>query len=148
MTTRSRLGSGAPRGIVWAMRLVVHVLSAVLLALVLVSCGSDPSGEASTDTGVVPVSQVAEALDQNATVVDVRTPQEYAQGHLPAAVNIDVTASDFEDNIAALDKSATYVVYCRSGSRSTTAAQIMAENGFDDVINAGGYDDLVSAGLG
>ncbi len=64
-------------------------------------------------------------------VLDSRTPQEYADGHIRNAVNIDVEAADFEQKaVASLDKSKTIAVYCRSGRRSKTAAATLAKNGF------------------
>lgn len=131
------------------MSAAVRLLAVLLLSLVLVSCsdeGGDPA--AGAGAGVVPVGQAEDAIEAGATVIDVRTPQEYDAGHLPDAVNIDVSAPDFGDRVADLDPEGSYVVYCRSGSRSTVAAQAMLDDGFDDVVNAGGYQDLVSAGLG
>ena len=80
------------------------------------------------------------------TVIDVRTPGEYAAGHLAGAINIDVEASDFSARIASLDKSAPYLVYCHSGRRSAIAAKTMTDAGFTDVADGGGMSDLVAAG--
>ncbi len=64
-------------------------------------------------------------------VLDSRTAQEDADGHIRNAVNIDVKADDFEQKaIASLDKSKTIAVYCRSGRRSKIAAATLAKNGF------------------
>jgi len=64
-------------------------------------------------------------------VLDSRTAQEYADGHIRNAVNIDVKAADFAQKaIATLDKSKTIAVYCRSGRRSKIAAATLAKNGF------------------
>ena len=69
----------------------------------------------------------AAALKRAGTIVlDVRTPAEFAAGHLPGAVNIDVEAPDFGTRIAALDASLPYAVYCRSGNRSGVALAAMA----------------------
>ena len=70
-------------------------------------------------------------------VLDVRTPAEYASGHLPQATNIDVNA-DFANKIAALDKNATYAVYCQSGSRSGAALDQMTAAGFGHVYDLTG----------
>jgi phage shock protein E len=114
----------------------------VLAALLVVSCSR--SEEPSAD--VVPADDAVAAIEDGATVVDVRTPEEYAAGHLPGARNIDVTASDFEQQIDGLARDDSYVVYCRTGNRSAAAVETMLEAGFDDVVNGGGYDDLVAAG--
>ena len=79
-------------------------------------------------------AQFAEGLRQpGAVLVDVRRPEEYGQGHLPGAVNIEVTAPDFAQRVAALDKSAPTYLYCRSGARSATAAGLLAQAGFTHV---------------
>ncbi|MDR2930682.1 MAG: rhodanese-like domain-containing protein [Propionibacteriaceae bacterium] len=75
---------------------------------------------------------------ESATVIDVRTPDEYAQGHLDGAINLDVQASDFSSQIADLARDGRYVVYCRSGVRAGTAVALMTDAGFTDVVSAGG----------
>ncbi len=80
-------------------------------------------------------------------ILDVRTPQEFAGGHLPGAINVDVESADFTTKIGSLDKAATYAVYCRSGNRSNTAMQEMAKDGFTDVADlTGGITAWSSAG--
>jgi phage shock protein E len=71
-------------------------------------------------------------------VLDVRTPAEYASGHLPAAQNIDIEGSDFVTGIASLDKNAAYAVYCRSGNRSGAALEQMTAAGFTHVYDLAG----------
>lgn len=85
---------------------------------------------------------------QNAVVLDVRTPQEYADGHIAKATNLDVTAPNFEDQVELLDKSLAYAVYCRSGNRSQTAAEILEKHGFKRVYGLdGGIQSWHQAGL-
>ncbi len=84
--------------------------------------------------------------DADAPVIDVRTPAEYAEGHLDGAENIDVMSPDFADHVDGLDRDATYYVYCRSGNRSGQARQRMQAMGFKAVHNIGGYEPLVAAG--
>jgi rhodanese-related sulfurtransferase len=78
-------------------------------------------------------------------VIDVRSPEEFAAGHIAGAVNIDVDG-DFASGIAQLDKDAAYLLYCRSGRRSAIAAQEMAAAGFTDIVDAGGLEPLAAAG--
>ncbi|UOQ96661.1 rhodanese-like domain-containing protein [Hymenobacter sp. 5317J-9] len=81
-------------------------------------------------------AQFAAAVRQSGTVLlDVRRPDEFAAGHLPGAVNIDVTAPDFGQRIAQLDKTKPTYVYCRSGARSARAAQQLTSAGFGQVSN-------------
>ena len=63
-------------------------------------------------------------------LVDVRTPDEYGGGHLPKAQNLNVKDSDFENKLNKLDKNQPVFVYCLSGGRSRTAADILVKNGF------------------
>lgn len=74
-------------------------------------------------------------------VIDVRTPAEYAEGHLEGAVNINIEDPTFADQVSTLAKDGTYVVYCRSGNRSAQAIDAMTSMGFTDLTNAGGYLD-------
>ena len=76
-------------------------------------------------------AKFAEGLHQpGAVLVDVRRPEEFAQGHLPGAMNIEVTAPDFAQRVASLDKHAPTYVYCRSGARSASAAKQLTAAGF------------------
>ena len=74
-------------------------------------------------------------------VIDVRTPAEFASGHLEGAVNIDWEGTDFAGQVAALDKNGTYVLYCRSGNRAGQALDAMTSMGFAHLNNAGGVDN-------
>lgn len=85
-------------------------------------------------------------LTEADVVLDVRTPAEYAEGHLVDAPNINVMSASFDDKVKDLDKDKTYYLYCKSGGRSGRATQIMRGLGFD-AYNVGGYADLVAAGF-
>ena len=80
-------------------------------------------------------------------LLDVRTPDEYAAGHLETAVSADYYAPDFKDKLNKLDKTAKYLIYCRTGKRSAAALKIMQELGFSDARDiAGGITAWISAG--
>ena len=80
-------------------------------------------------------------------VLDVRTPEEFAAGHLAAAVNLDVSAPDFATRAAELDPGVTYAVYCRSGNRSQTAMTMLRDAGVASLADlAGGIDAWIQAG--
>jgi len=89
--------------------------------------------------------QWKEALDkdQNAQVLDVRTEEEFIEGYIPTAKNIDIyKGQGFLDEINELDKSKNYYVYCRSGARSAQACALMNENGIENAYNLmGGITD-------
>lgn len=88
------------------------------------------------------------ALIAQAGVVtlDVRTPEEFSQGHVDGARNIDVSAPTFRQQVSALPRDGRYVVYCRSGNRSAAAIEIMRELGFTDLTDGGALDALLAAG--
>lgn len=75
---------------------------------------------------------------KGAVVVDVRTPQEFAEGHLENAINIDVKAADFEQLSASLDKRKPVFVYCLSGIRSNRAAISLQKRGYTVTSMKGG----------
>ena len=105
-----------------------------------VAVSAGPTASAAPTSGAeLGAADFAAALKRpGTTIVDVRTPAEYAQGHLPGAVNVDVSSPDFAARIAALDPGAPYAVYCRSGSRSGVAVATMTEQGFTDAYHLGG----------
>lgn len=74
----------------------------------------------------------------NALVVDVRTADEFKEGHISGAQNIDVYEAAFEEEVNMLDKNTKYVVNCRSGGRSARAVSLMSELGFKNVTNLEG----------
>ncbi len=74
--------------------------------------------------------------DQNAYILDVRTPEEIEQGKIENANNINIyLGQEFMDAIDALDKSKNYYVYCRSGQRSRQACALMNSVGIDNTFN-------------
>ncbi len=81
------------------------------------------------------------ALDPATVVIDVRTPAEFASGHLAGAVNIDVQSADFDARISELDPAGDYFVYCRSGNRSGQAIDRMEGLGFSDLTNGGSVEN-------
>ena len=118
-------------------------LAIILSSLLLLSaCSSASTGDLN--------AQEFQAKTQEAGVItlDVRTPGEFMEGHLVNAINIDVENPSFASEIAKLDKSATYAVYCRSGNRSGQAVKVMHDAGFHNVYNLnGGVIDWANAGL-
>ena len=73
-------------------------------------------------------------------LLDVRTPAEFAEGHIPGALNLDYRSPSFAGELEKLDKSKTYIVYCRAGNRSANARAVMERMGFINVYNLfGGF---------
>jgi rhodanese-related sulfurtransferase len=81
-----------------------------------------------------------------AAVIDVRTPEEVAGGYLEGALKFDFQGPNFASEIATLDKSKDYVIYCRSGNRAGGAINFMKQSGFTGTLtNAGSLDEAASA---
>ncbi len=119
-------------------RVSLSALAVVAIGGAAVGCSSDSTSSTST-SGAVPNSSIS--VNAQTTIIDVRTPSEFAAGHLEGAQNIDVQSSDFDSQISGLDKNASYVVYCRSGNRSAAAADRMQAAGFTNVQDAGSLED-------
>lgn len=135
------------------MKLVL-LATVTAAALQMASCqstGADKSasGQAATATEVaspppaartgvqhVDPATFAELMKQpNTVVLDVRTPAEIAARKIEGSVEMDISRPDFAERVAGLDKTKTYLVYCRSGSRSRNACQYMANQGFEKLYN-------------
>lgn len=71
----------------------------------------------------------------NAVVLDVRTKREFEAGHIPGAVNLDINGPDFQEKVAKLDKSKTYLVHCAAGGRSARACNAMDKLSLTNLVN-------------
>jgi rhodanese-related sulfurtransferase len=122
------------------MKKVIAIMASVLL---LAGCSSSSSA---VDLSVTEFS--SKVTEAGIITLDVRTPGEFNEGHIEGAQLIDFQSGNFENEIATLDKSKTYAVYCRSGSRSGQAVKIMSDAGFTNLYNLnGGVIDWANAGL-
>ena len=114
--------------------------------------GSDQQNATNTQSTIkstIPADEFDKKLSTTANVqlIDVRTPEEFAGGHLKNAVNINIRDNDFDQQIAKLDKKKPVMVYCKAGSRSAAAADKMQEMGFSEIYNLdGGIMKWESAG--
>lgn len=112
------------------MKKFVALVAAPLLVL-LAACGGSSANVVNLTT-----EEFASTIKNPGVVVlDVRTPGEFASGHIQGALNIDVEGPDFQSQIATLDKSKEYAIYCRSGRRSIVAANMMSDSGFTKLTN-------------
>jgi rhodanese-related sulfurtransferase len=92
--------------------------------------------------GVAACSTTSEpvGLAEGTMIIDVRTPGEFASGHLEGALNIDVQSPDFAAQVSQLDPTQEYFIYCRSGNRSGQAISQMSNMGFTSMINGGSVE--------
>lgn len=117
-----------------------------LAAFLLVSC-SIGQGSSKTDLSPTEFSKQLKETE-NPTILDVRTPGEFGEGHIQNALNIDWNGSSFDAQVSKLDKNTTVFVYCLSGGRSGSAASQLRSNGFKNVLELdGGMMAWRSAGL-
>ena len=95
------------------------------------------------------VDEYAKVIEDTAIVrLDVRTAEEYADGHIANTINIDVLKDDFEKKAkATLPKDKVIAVNCRSGKRSKNAARILVKNGFKVIELDAGYNDWLATGM-
>ena len=113
-------------------------INRLMLIAVIITLGTYYSSAQSPTS--LPTAEFAKKIQQLPTspVVDVRTPAEYAEGHLPNARNIDWNGSDFEKSIVKLDKSKPVFVYCLRQTRTAAAASRMRSMGFKEVYELSG----------
>jgi phage shock protein E len=109
-----------------------------LLCAVLCGSGCQPS---STPTGPIAAQELAKRIAGGTApaIVDVRTPAEYAAGHIPGAINIPHT--ELATRLAELPgkKSTEIVVHCQGGGRAAAAEKVLAEQGYTDVRDLQGH---------
>ncbi len=118
---------------------VIAVEAIVVGALLLGACGGSTATEALLET--VPVGEIEEIVaspPERLVVLDIRTAEEYAEGHLAGAINIDYYADNFESLLGELDLGVPYVMYCNSGNRSGNALPVMDSLGFLEVYELDG----------
>lgn len=90
----------------------------------------------------------AKTPEKAIVVLDVRTAEEFASGHIKGAQNVDIASPDFQKNLARLDPAKTYLVHCAAGGRSTRSLGILNKLGFKSIIHLdGGLNSWKEAGL-
>lgn len=114
-------------------KLIAATLIAFTIPLSITACG----------TGEPTISNAEQRqVVKESTIIDVRTPAEYGEGHLENALNIDFKGDEalLKAQLEALDKKANYIIYCNTGNRSAQAAAKMKDLGFTKVTDAGALD--------
>ena len=89
--------------------------------------------------------EAAPEFGEDAVILDVRTPEEYAAGHLEGAVLLDFNGGQFAAELPNLDPDAEYVVYCRSGNRAGQAVALMEKAGIANAVNLGSLEQAAKA---
>lgn len=133
------------------------LLPGVAVLTILLLCSPYSQGQRLSDSGRNPAvilltpGQARELLNSRArdlVILDIRTPGEFATGHIKGAINMDYRSGTFAREIGKLDRSKTYFVYCRTGRRTAGAIDIMTGLGFSRIVQvAGDIEGWKAAGL-
>ena len=122
----------------------IRMLSVVLLAvLLLAACGQDKENNQGAVYMNITAEEAKEIMDseEGYIILDVRTQEEYDQGHIPGAILIPNTAIEAKAEDVLTDKNQLILVYCRSGRRSKIAAEALVELGYTNIKEFGGIID-------
>ncbi|HAE17644.1 MAG: thiosulfate sulfurtransferase [Verrucomicrobiaceae bacterium TMED137] len=94
-------------------------------------------GLAYADVTTVTVKQAVERMKKSSEiiVVDIRTPEEFAKGHIKKAINVNMNDKSFAKKLTKLDRTKTYLMHCRSGGRSTASLPVWNRLGFKNVLH-------------
>ncbi|MFV0141420.1 MULTISPECIES: rhodanese-like domain-containing protein [unclassified Empedobacter] len=123
--------------------MVNKILGVAMIAgtLFLGSCASNSSSLEGKEAKIEEITSTLDNVNEinfkskKNVLLDVRTPKEFAEGHVPGAVNIDVKNPNFEEEIQKLDTKKNYFIYCKSGVRAKLATEKMQEKGFKNAKN-------------
>ena len=144
--------------------LIITGFSLVLLGILVIvtdlciACGCvicfNPDYNKESNPNVEPIfmqlspQDFSSKLGEDVVLIDIRTVEEYNSGKIAGATNLDFYSSFFRADLDLLDKNKTYLIYCRSSSRSSYAINIMKDLGFSEVYELrGGINNWMSAGL-
>ena len=119
----------------------IILVSVLILGISVASCQNQTKGNSSKQiNSTITVDEFDKKLSETKDVqlVDVRTPEEYQEGHLKNSLNYNFNGSDFDNELSKLDKTKPVMVYCLAGGRSAEAAEIMEKKGFTEVYNMQG----------
>ena len=123
------------------MNHLIRVLISAVLIAVVASCDSQSTTEIPTNNVDVDIARDLVTQDETVIVLDVRTPEEYAMGHIEGALNINIAEVDFPERVSKLDRDKTYIVHCSANvknGRSAKSLEIMSSFGFDKLLNMEG----------
>ena len=129
--------------------MLIKILSSLIFLITSLDCNTKVENDATQKPVITEISvSQAKSLIKNTKgliILDVRTPEETAQGIIKGAIIIDIARNDFKDKVQKLDKTKPILVYCKAGGRSSTATEIMEELGFKKLYNlTEGYDEWKS----
>ncbi|OZV69381.1 thioredoxin [Winogradskyella aurantia] len=117
----------------------ISLISALFVTLSLITNCKNNQAETTSEIKLVTAEEMQTILDvEDAQLIDVRTPEEFEEGHILNAQNIDFSSPTFDEEVNKLDKSRPVILYCRSGGRSAKCAEKMKEAGFKKIYDLEG----------
>ncbi len=120
-------------------RLIRSLLLLILaLSILVTACSSDTTTQSIELVSPADAAQVIADDPAGLVVLDIRTPEEFNEARLADAIMVDFYADDFADQLDTLDKDVPYVMYCRTGNRSSDAVKTMKSLGFTEVYEIDG----------
>lgn len=125
----------------------IGILIVAALGILLLNPGAPCCAETGSVQDITPTDYQDQFVAASTThlLLDVRTPEEFATGHIQGAVNIPVQS--LESRLSEVPDDQPIVVYCRSGNRSAQASQILVQAGYNGIYDLGGVNDWVAQGL-
>lgn len=121
----------------------IFLATLVILLALLTGCSTSKESDSSVSYQTISGKEAKDMMDTDNSIIvlDVRTQEEYGDGHIPNSILIpyDQIEAQAPDNLP--DKSATILVYCRSGRRSAIASQTLATLGYENIYDFGGIND-------
>lgn len=118
------------------MKTTLKLSILVLVTVLGISCNTKSQSQSDAIKVLTPTEFKEKSANQ--TIIDIRTPQEFSEGHIDGAININFYDSNFMDQIAKFDKSQPIFIYCRSGNRTAVASKKAADFGFKEIYDLEG----------
>ena len=136
-----------------------RIFAAVMVCLITVFSCNRPASNDNSDLGSLENSQIIRSIDsqdakslldneEEIILLDVRTPEEFAEGHLSGAKNLNFNGPNFPEELRQLDPNQKYMLYCAVGGRSGKTLKMMEDMGFKEVYNVSeGFKELKEQGI-
>lgn len=118
------------------MKTTLKLTLLVIVTVLGISCNTKSQSHSDAITVLTPIEFKEKSTDQ--LIIDIRTPEEFSQGHIEGAVNINYYDRNFIDQIAKYDKNQPIFIYCRSGNRTSSASKKAADFGFKEIYDLEG----------
>lgn len=118
------------------MKTTLKLMLLVIVTVLGISCNTKSQSQSDAIKVLTPTEFKEKSVNQ--TIIDIRTPEEFSQGHIEGAININYYDSNFMDQIAKFDKNQPIFIYCRSGNRTISASKKAADFGFTEIYDLEG----------